>query len=133
MSTYHGVKPVTDDDKDMAEKHLKKTLKLKEKAQDLNREKIEDHREALKDAVKDGDKRSANYNRSHLEGHEKDLDDIDKEQHKIHQSLSTLGTLRTHSRRTYNDVRKAKVQLMYRKANAGMAGQASSGAPAGGR
>lgn len=113
--SYHGLKPVTDEDKEMAAKHLKATLKVKEKAAELNKEKIEDHREALKQRIKDGNKQSANYNKGHIEGHEKDLDNIDKEQDKLHQSLKTLGTLRTHSRKTYNDVRNAKVKLMYRK------------------
>lgn len=117
MSTsYHGIKPVTDEDKDMAKKHLKKTLKLKEKAQELNKEKIEDHREALKDRMREGNKASVRYNQGHIDGHEKDLDDVDKEQKKLHQSLKTLGMLHTHSRRTYNQVRNAKVKLMYRKA-----------------
>lgn len=114
-ASYHGIKPVTDDDKDMAEKHLKATQKLKEKSHDLVEDKIDDHRKALKKAMKDGEKRSANYNRSHMVNHEHELDDIDKEQKKLHNSLSTLGSLRTHSRRTYNQVRQTKVKLMYRK------------------
>lgn len=112
---YHGVKPVTEDDRDMAAKHLKKTLKLREQERELDAEKTEDHREAVKKALKEGNKRSANYNKSHMINHEKDLDDIDQEQDKLHKSLKTLGQLRTHSRRTYNDVRNAKVKLMYRK------------------
>ena len=112
---YHGVKPVTDDDKDMAEDHLKQTLKAKADVRDMVQDKIDDHKKALAKAMKDGNKRSANYNRSHMTNHQAEVDDIDKEQNKLHKSLKTLGTLRTHSRRTYNDVRNAKVRLMYRK------------------
>lgn len=113
--SYHGVKPVTDDDKKMAQKHLKDTLDAKADIKDMVNDKIDDHREALKQAMKDGNKRSANYNKSHLTNHEAEVDEIDKEQTKLHGSLKTLGTLRTHSRKTYNDVRNAKVKLLYRK------------------
>lgn len=116
MSTdYHGVKPVTDDDKDMAEKHLKATRKMAEEKSELLQDKIDDHKKALMQATKDGNKRSMNYNKAHLNGHQSDLDDVDAEQNKIGRSLKTLGSLRTHSRKTYNDVRNAKVKLMYRK------------------
>lgn len=115
---YHGKLPPTEEDQDMAEKHLKKTLKTKADLKELNQDKIEDHRKALAKAIKNGDRRSANYNKGHLEGHESDNDDIDKEQDKLNTSLKTLSTLRTHSRKTYNDVRNAKVKLMYRKAGA---------------
>jgi hypothetical protein len=112
---YHGIKPVTEDDKDLAAKHLKKTLKFREDEEDLNQDKIDDHKKRLVKAVKEGNKRSANYNKSHIENHQNDLDDVDAEQDKLQQSLKTLGTLRTHSRKTYNDVRNSTVKLMYRK------------------
>ena len=115
---YHGVKPVTDDDKDMAANHLKQTLKAKADVKDMVQDKIDDHKKALTKALKDGNKRSANYNRSHMEHHKDEVDDIDKEQDKLHKSVQTLSSLRTHSRRTYNQVRNAKVKLMYRKAGA---------------
>jgi hypothetical protein len=114
---YHGVKPVTDDDKDMAEKHLKLTRKLIDDKKELLQDKIDDHKKALIDRVKEGNKRSANYNKSHIQGHEKDLDDADDDEDKIRTSLKTLGTLKTHSRKTYNDVRNSAVKLMYRKAH----------------
>ena len=114
-SDYHGVKPVTEDDKELAEKHLKETQKLREKQHDLVQDKIDDHRKALKKRVKDGEKRSAAYNKSHMEKHQDELDDIDHEQDKLHKSLQTLSQLRTHSRKTYNAVQNARVQLKYRK------------------
>jgi hypothetical protein len=114
---YHGKTPVTEDDKKLAAKHLKKTLKFREDEEELNQEKIDDHKKRLIKAVKEGDKRSANYNKSHIDNHQKDLDDVDAEQDKLHSSLSTLKTLRTHSRKTYNDVRNSTVKLMYRKAH----------------
>ena len=116
---YHGVKPVTDDDKKMAAKHLKLSQKLNENKQELLEDKVDDHKKALVKAVKDGDKRSANYNKSHMASHEGDLDDVHDDEDKIRKSLKTLGTLKTHSRRTYNDVRNSAVKLMYRKAQNG--------------
>jgi len=115
--SYHGPTPVTDDDKKMAAKHLKLTQKLNEDKEELLEDKVDDHKKALVKAVKDGDKRSANYNKSHLTSHEGDLDDVHDDEDKIRNSLKTLGTLKTHSRRTYNDVRNSAVKLMYRKAN----------------
>jgi hypothetical protein len=112
---YNGVKPTTDSDKEMAEDHLKRTKKIIEDKQDLEEDKIDDHKKALKDALKARDKRSANYNRSHIEKHEHDIDDDYNDKKQIDRSLSTLSTLHTHSRKTYNDVRKAKVKLMYIK------------------
>ncbi len=117
MSTpdYHGIKPVTDDDKKMAEKHLKMTQKLTEDKQELLSDKIEDHRDALKRALKDKNQKSANYNKSHLVNHEHEREDAANDENEIHRSLHTLKHLHTHSRKTYNDVRKAKVNLMYIK------------------
>lgn len=112
---YHGIKPVTEDDKKMAEKHLKLTRKLIDDKKYLLQDKIDDHKKALVNRLKENDKRSANYNKSHIDNHVKDLDDADDDEDKIRRSLSTLGKLKTHSRRTYNDVRNSKVNLMYRK------------------
>lgn len=113
---YHGIKPVTEDDKKMAAKHLKATRNILNQKEDLLKSKIDDHKKALVQRIKVGDTKSANYNRGHIKGHVADLDDVDHEQHKIHNSLKTLSTLRTHSRKTYNDVRNMKVKLMYKKA-----------------
>jgi hypothetical protein len=118
MSGYHGVKPVTEDDRKMASKHLKLTKKLAEDRVDLLSDKIEDHRKALKKALKDKDKESANYNRSHMASHEHERDDAYGDEKEINRSLQTLGSMHTHSRKTYNDVRKAKVKLMYIKSGA---------------
>jgi hypothetical protein len=114
---YHGIKPVTDDDKKMAKKHLDLTHDLIEQKKDLLEDKIDDHKKALINRVKEGNTKSASYNRGHIKNHEKDLDDANDDEDEIRRSLNTLGSLKTHSRRTYNDVRKGTVKLMYRKTN----------------
>jgi hypothetical protein len=114
-SDYHGVKPVTDDDKKMAKVHLKASEKILDAKKDLLEDKIDDHKKALKERMKSGDDRSASYNRSHLVNHEHDMDEVDADHDKIQKSLATLASLRTHKRAVYNDVRKAKVGLIYRK------------------
>jgi predicted Zn-dependent protease len=103
MASYHGPTPVTDDDKKMAKKHLKET-------QDVVEDKIDDHKKALKEAIKSRNQKSADYNRAHLVGHEKENDKIEK-------SLDTLKHLDPDDN-TYDDVRKKKVAIMNKKAEA---------------
>ena len=112
---YHGIKPVTDTDKKMAKDHLKATKDMLEDKADLLEDKVDDHKKALKDAIKAGNKKSASYNRAHMTAHVHDMNDTQKDEAKIHRSISTLSKLHTHSRKTYNDVRKASVGLMYSK------------------
>jgi hypothetical protein len=115
VPSYHGPTPVTDSDKKMAKIHLKLSEDLVDKKHDLLEDKIDDHKKALKDALKAGNKKSANYNKAHMTAHTHDLTDVEKDEAKIHKSLDTLGKLHTHSRKTYNDVRKASVKMMYSK------------------
>jgi hypothetical protein len=79
MSSYHGPTPVTKDDIKMAKKHLKATYKL-------NKQKIKDHQDAMKDAAKSGLSKSVSYNQSHLSGHQKD-------NQKIQRSMKTANSL----------------------------------------
>lgn len=105
MADYHGPTPVTDEDKKMAKKHLDQTEDNIESQQDLLEDKIDDHKKALKKAIKNKNKKSADYNRKHLEDHEDDLREVNNEHSENRRSHRTL-----------NDLRKAKVKVMAKKA-----------------
>lgn len=98
-SSYHGPTPVTSDDLKMAKEHLKATAKL-------NKQKIKDHKKAMKRAIDQDDKKSFKYNKVHKEGHETDMKQVQR-------SMKTVNNL---SARTYDDVRKDKVALMSKRA-----------------
>lgn len=100
--SYHGPVPVSADDIKMAKEHLKETYKL-------NKDKIKDHKDAMKRAEDAGNDKSVNYNRTHLKGHEKDND-------KIETSMKTVKTVKPD--KTYNDIRKSKIALMNKKSGA---------------
>lgn len=112
MSDYHGPKPVTADDFKMAKKHLKATYKL-------NKQKIKDHKKALKDS--EGSK-SADYNHSHLQGHQTD-------NAKIQQSMSTLENLQP----MYNKVKGDNMATKFNTKKTGSYKGQSNAAGGGGR
>ena len=109
---YHGPTPVTDTDIDMGQDHLIKTLVLKKKELALNKSKIADHDMAAKNT--DNPKSKA-YNLNHKTSHQKDNEKIKSDIAERQASLKTLKTLKPD--RTYDDVRKAKVDIMNKKAN----------------
>jgi hypothetical protein len=111
MKSYHGPTPVTDDDITLAKKHLTDTLTLKKKELKLNNSKIADHKQAV--AATDNPESKA-YNRDHIEGHVKDNKAIKKVINERQASQKTIATLKPD--RTYDDVRKAKVGIMTKKA-----------------
>ena len=80
MAQYHGVKPPTTDDAKMAMSHLVKTIAL-------DKSKIAEHQVAKKKAQSVGNKKSVNYNQSHIDNHQ---DDVDERQ----QSVKTLKGIR---------------------------------------
>lgn len=79
-ASYHGPTPVTKNDIKMAKSHLKATYKL-------NKQKIKDHKDALKTAQKSDNPKSVNYNKSHLQGHQQDNS-------KIQTSMKTVKTIK---------------------------------------
>lgn len=78
--SYHGPVPVTKDDIKMAKSHLKATFKL-------NKQKIKDHKDAMKQASKSGMDKSVAYNKTHMSGHQKD-------NQKIQKSMKTANQLK---------------------------------------
>lgn len=113
MKSYHGPTPVTADDITMAKKHLADTLAIKKKELALNKSKISDHKQAVASA---SNPKSVAYNKDHIEGHVKDNKVIQKVIDERQASQKTIATLKPD--RTYDDVRKAKVGIMDRKAGA---------------
>jgi len=111
MKSYHGPTPVTSEDIKMAKKHLTDTLKLKKQELKLNNKKITDHKQAISG---NSNPKSVSYNKDHVEGHVKDNKKIKDVIAERESSMETVKTLKPDC--TYNDMRKAKVNLMSKKA-----------------
>lgn len=81
MSSYHGIKPPTKEDAQMANSHLDRTFAL-------NASKIAEHQAAKRRAIKMGNQKSVAYNDSHLTKHQDDNKQVMK-------SKKTLQGLRS--------------------------------------
>lgn len=89
-ATYHGEKPVTKPDMDMAKDHLTNTIALKQTELALNKSKIKDHQQAIASTT---NPKSISYNKQHITGHENDNKTIQATIAEREASMKTLSNL----------------------------------------
>jgi len=85
---YHGVIPPTKEDAKLARSHLDRTLSLE-------KTKIKEHEAQKAKAKKAGNKKSVNYNQSHIKNHQKDVQEREQSKATINKVWDKLQSLRS--------------------------------------
>jgi len=116
---YHGEKPITNTDMQMAKTHLTGTIKLKKAELALNKNKIADHKQAIANT---NDPKSVVYNQGHINGHVKDNKVVQKTIDQRQTSMKTLGKLQPVSKGLISYIAKKKLGASNIAAMAGKKG-----------
>lgn len=85
---YHGTKPPTKEDARLAKSHLDRTLKLE-------KTKVKEHEAQKSKAKKAKNKKSVQYNESHIKKHKEDIAEREASKHTINQIWDKLESLRS--------------------------------------